>query len=330
MSNTPATRPRITVVICTRNRATQLAVMLASLCELTVPAGLVWEICIVDNGSSDNTAEVVDRFADRLPVRCVREEEPGLSNARNRGVESAHGEYICWTDDDVELDREWLAAYSAMFDEHPEADIFGGRIIPMLQGNTPAWFAKLQHRWPLTVLMAKRDFGPDPVPLDLDAGVTPWGANYAVRTSSQRRFRYDPQLGVSSNQKRLGEEAEVIFQMMRAGASGFWTPGALVHHLIPEKRQTLSYVFEYFSAAGETVAYLDATYGDSHHMSRTKDRSLSNLPSGQLAARRDFSKLMHILLRGVGLNLRGLYHLRKQAFLHGILTYRRTMLRIAA
>ena len=105
----------VTVIICTRNRALQLASVLDSACKLIVPPGLTWEFVVVDNGSADGTADVVTRYVDRLPIRCVREETPGLSNARNRGVEAANGEYICWTDDDVVIDPEWLARLRRCF-----------------------------------------------------------------------------------------------------------------------------------------------------------------------------------------------------------------------
>jgi len=105
----------VSVVVCTRNRADQLGEFLQSAAGLTVPPGLAWELIIVDNGSSDHTAEVVESFASQIPVRCVREDKAGLSNARNRGVDEAKGDYICWTDDDVKLDPKWLSAYVAAF-----------------------------------------------------------------------------------------------------------------------------------------------------------------------------------------------------------------------
>jgi hypothetical protein len=76
----------ITVIICTRNRAPQLRQALESAARLRVPDDLKWELVVVDNGSSDGTAEVAASFKSRLPVRVIREETPGLSNARNRGV----------------------------------------------------------------------------------------------------------------------------------------------------------------------------------------------------------------------------------------------------
>jgi glycosyltransferase involved in cell wall biosynthesis len=225
---------------------------------------------VVDNGSSDNTAEVAGSFSDRLPIRVVREDAAGLSHARNRGVAEAAGTYVCWTDDDVILDPEWLAAYATAFARHPEASVFGGEIIPVLQPPTPKWFGRLADQWPLTTLLAEHNYGDKPVRLGFEQGIVPWGANFALRGAEQRRVRYEPALGVSPLQRRVGEEAEVIFQIMKAGGVGWWVPEAKVQHIIPVKRQTLRYVYEYYLSCGETAAYLERVWPGAHHMAGKK------------------------------------------------------------
>jgi glycosyltransferase involved in cell wall biosynthesis len=133
---TTATPPDITMIICTRDRATQLSKVLGSAVDLQIPQRLKWELLVVDNGSTMD-GDVARSYRDRLPLRLVREERAGLSNARNKGVEEAAGQYICWTDDDVVLDPQWLAAYWAAFNRHPEAALFGGRITPCLSRRRP-------------------------------------------------------------------------------------------------------------------------------------------------------------------------------------------------
>ena len=261
-----APRIDITVLICTRNRAAQLQNVLDSACRLVVPLGVRWELLLVDNGSSDNTAEVALGFRPRLPIRVVREDAAGLSHARNRGVAEARGTYICWTDDDVLIDPNWLSAYAAAFARHPDAAVFGGEIIPVLEPPTPRWFARFADQWPLTTLLARRDHGGQPVPLSFKNAVVPWGANFAVRTAEQRTVAYEPGLGVSPLQRRVGEEAEAVFQIMKRGATGWWVPEARVRHIIPVKRQTWRYVYEFFLSCGETVAYMERAWPGAHHV----------------------------------------------------------------
>jgi glycosyltransferase involved in cell wall biosynthesis len=250
----------ISMVICTRDRALQLSSVLESVCKLDVPQGLSWELIVIDNGSSDNTGQVVASFADRLPVTCVMEEQPGLSNARNRAVDVARGEYICWTDDDVVIDPGWLAAYAEAFKRHPEAALFGGRVIPLLEKPTPDWFERAKYDWPLNNLLAYRDFGDEIVALSFSDWMVPWGANYAIRTMEQKRHRYNPRLGVSPLHKRVGEETDVMYRIFKDGANGWWVPNSQVQHIIPPKRQTLQYLYDYSFLVGETFAYMRDKY----------------------------------------------------------------------
>lgn len=248
---------KVSVVICTRNRANQLATVLESATRLVIPSGLQWEVLIVDNGSIDATSEVAMSFCQRLPVRVVSEPVPGLSNARNRGVSAARGAYICWTDDDVEIDANWLSAYVQAFERHPDAAVFGGRVLPRLEGDgAPQWFIDGRYQRPICFLLAYRDFGDLEMPLQMATGHVPYGANFAVRTAEQRNAWYDPELGVSPTHKRLGEECDVIYRILRGGGVGWWVPESKVIHVIPPARQTAAYVYEYHYLAGATMAHI--------------------------------------------------------------------------
>lgn len=242
------------VVICTRNRAASLGRTLDSLAAMDVPAGLAWDLTIIDNGSTDTTRQVVESYSGRLPIRWVFEAVPGLSNARNRAVAEARGDYILWTDDDVLVHPGWLAAYGAAFAANPDCAVFGGKVTPVLEGKAPAWFEGNLDL--LGFLLAERDFGPKPVPLCAETYVLPFGANFAIRGAEQRAHAYDPELGVGPGRSRSGEETEVIRAILAQGGSGVWVPDAEVRHLIPASRQTEAYVLSYNRAIGETWAHM--------------------------------------------------------------------------
>ena len=245
---------QVTVIICTRNRADQLRRTLETAAAMESPKDASWELLVVDNGSTDHTPEVVESFAEQLPIRRVSEPKAGLSNARNRGVAEARGDYICWTDDDVLIDSHWLAAYAEAFVRHPEAAYFGGPIELLLEGSIPGWFK--ENRAYLGQVLAERLLGDVPIRFDFDGDVIPYGANYAVRAQEQRSHEYDPNLGVSPSQRRVGEETTVLAVLDEEGCTGWWVPDARVLHVIPEERRTLAYFGEYRRAAGETNAYL--------------------------------------------------------------------------
>jgi glycosyltransferase involved in cell wall biosynthesis len=262
--------PFVSVIICTRNRARQLTRVLGTATQMTVPTDLTWELVLVDNGSTDATPDVASSFADKLPIRYVHEPEAGISNARNCGVRNARGRYICWTDDDVMLDRGWLAAWVSAFRDNPDCDYFAGCVRPVLEGQPPRWFSDCADL--LSDLIARRDLGPVGRPLSRDPADFPMGANYAVRGDILRQYPFDPRLGVSPHFRRVGEETAVLRAIRASGAKGYWVPEAIVDHLIPETRQTLDYVFTYQRSVGETWAAL-SDIGGIQFMGQLIDRS---------------------------------------------------------
>jgi glycosyltransferase involved in cell wall biosynthesis len=88
--------PKVSVVICTYNRAHFIAESIQSVLDQTFAD---FEIIVVDDGSTDNTKEAVDSFQDPR-IRYVYQENRGLSAARNTGIRTSIGEYISFLDSD--------------------------------------------------------------------------------------------------------------------------------------------------------------------------------------------------------------------------------------
>ena len=99
----------ISVIVCTRNRTSQLATCLQSLLSLSYP---LFEIIIVDNAPSNNDTK---ELTANLPVRYVREEKPGLDRARNKGIAEAQYKIVAFTDDDTKVDAFWLDSIARTF-----------------------------------------------------------------------------------------------------------------------------------------------------------------------------------------------------------------------
>lgn len=99
----------VSIIICTYNRAADLGQTLESLRTVVLPAEKQTELIIVDNGSTDNTAEVARAFAaPGLSVRYVREDRRGKGYAYNAGIAAAHGEVLLFSDDDMRLPPDWI------------------------------------------------------------------------------------------------------------------------------------------------------------------------------------------------------------------------------
>jgi glycosyltransferase involved in cell wall biosynthesis len=242
---------KITVAICTWNRSSLLKQTLKTMCGLACLSDIDWELLVVNNCCNDDTDEVVDTLTANLPLRLIHEAIPGLSNARNKAIEKAKGDYIVWTDDDVLVEKNWLVAYVNAFLKYPETAIFGGPIEPCFEGTPPDW---LINNWScFSSAYAKRDFGDKSIALSVEGNIIPYGANFAVRMSEQRRFKYDPELGLRKTEIILGEEFQVIKSILEHGFSGRWIPEAKVKHWIPQSRQSLDYLKRYYWGCGRTI-----------------------------------------------------------------------------
>jgi glycosyltransferase involved in cell wall biosynthesis len=237
----------ITVAICTWNRSRRLAQTLECMTRLLLPGKLEWELIIVNNNCTDDTDSVINRFADRLPIRRVFEVSSGLSHARNAAVREASGDYVLWTDDDVLVDRRWLSEYWKSFKKWPDAAAFGGPVTPWFEGDPPRWLLRVLPQ--VQGALALRDFGDTVIPLALDK--RPFGANFAIRSIEQREHLYDPSLGRRPGSMLSGEETEVVRAILENGGHGWWIPGASVRHFIPKERQTASYLHRFFRGYGE-------------------------------------------------------------------------------
>ncbi|MFQ5738761.1 MAG: glycosyltransferase [Acidobacteriota bacterium] len=103
MNSTPEAPPRLSVIIPVRNARGQLERCLKSLSRQRVK-GEGYEVIVVDDGSSDGSAEVVSRWNARL----IRQDGKGAGAARNRGVREASGEVILFLDADCEAAPQWI------------------------------------------------------------------------------------------------------------------------------------------------------------------------------------------------------------------------------
>ena len=241
---------RVSVGICTWNRARLLEQTLSGMERLRIPPGVDWEVLVVNNRCSDDTDDVIARHAGRLPLRWLFEPRPGKSHALNAAVAALRSDLTLWIDDDALPEPQWLEEYVRAFQESPAAAFYGGPIDPWFEIEPPAW---LLRAFPLIgFTYATLDLGKAPCPLS--KGALPFGANYAIRTSVQKAYTYDPKLGRIHSWMLAGEETELFERLLADGHEGAWVPGARVRHWVPRERMTEKYLREYFFGLGQTEA----------------------------------------------------------------------------
>lgn len=118
-----ANKPRVSVITPTFNRADYLPVAIESVLAQTFGD---FELIVIDDGSTDHTPELMQRYLDDPRVRYFQQPNRGQSVARNRGVAESVGEFICFLDSDNAWVETKLAASLQAFDERPQADVVYG------------------------------------------------------------------------------------------------------------------------------------------------------------------------------------------------------------
>jgi glycosyltransferase involved in cell wall biosynthesis len=224
--------PRYSVVICTRNRAASLGRTLQALARMTLPGPT--EVVVVDNGSTDETPTVVRDVAAAMPfvLRYVVEPRPGKSVALNRGVETATGEFVAFTDDDAIPDPSWLTSLDAGFERY-ECDWVFGPVKPHWESAEPTWYSR-----ELNGLFALLDLGSQPKQVH-DLSESFYGVNCAVRRRSLLALGpYHEALGPTSGLGGGGEDSDMCLRAFMAHQTIWYVPNAVVEHVIAAERAT--------------------------------------------------------------------------------------------
>ncbi len=232
--------PPASVIICTRNRADILGRTLASLRELSYPNV---EVLVVDGSPGPETAELVrDHFPE---VRYTHVGAERRSFALNRGISEAGGSILAFTDDDVRVDRFWLAELVARFDD-PRVACVTGVAFPM-ELRTPAqvWF---EESGGFTDGLEPRKIGLD-LPSEpgsllpyatgkIGAGVSMAWRSEVLREIDGFDLRLDtltPVWPLGSDRSSSGEDLSAFFDALVRGHRLAFEPSAIVYH---EHRRT--------------------------------------------------------------------------------------------
>jgi glucosyl-dolichyl phosphate glucuronosyltransferase len=170
----------LSIIIPTRNRSNLLQLALLSLQAQTLGQS-EFEVLVIDNGSTDNTKQVVQSFQGLHNLRYFFDPTPGLHVGRHRGLKEAKSDILVYADDDIQALPTWLEAIAENFADDSVAMV-GGNNYPDFKAPPPAWIEELWnqpmsggHAIPaLSVIElpdGRREFTPHQV----------WGCNFSIR-----------------------------------------------------------------------------------------------------------------------------------------------------
>lgn len=255
----------LSIILSTWNNSQRLAITLDAIARCTIPAGLQWELVLVNNNCTDDTDAVAQAFATRLPLVYVHEPRQGLSRARNAGLRAAAGQLILFTDDDVRPYPEWIATYWAAFQSKPQGYYFGGPIESEFESIRPD--PELLPYAPGSV--KGLDWGREARMLEL--GETLFvSANWACPADALRAVgRFDERLGLdpSSHRLKVGEESDLMQRLQAMGLKPWYLPEARIRHFVPARKCKLRHI----AARREASGYMWARYRPDHDLPQVPD-----------------------------------------------------------
>jgi len=221
--------PKVSVVVCSYNGARTLEDCLSSLEKVEYPD---YEVIFVDDGSQDNSQEIVAKFP---WVRNIRQKNKGLSVARNVGIEASQGEIVAFTDSDCMVDRDWLYFLVQTLGTGEFAAVGGPNISPPATDWIQATVAAAPGS-PSHVLLT-----------DTIAEHVP-GCNMAYwKWSLEEIAGFDPEY------RKAGDDVDVCWRIMQNGHKIGFSPAAIVWHY---RRFTVKAYFGQQKGYGEAEAML--------------------------------------------------------------------------
>jgi glycosyltransferase involved in cell wall biosynthesis len=255
----------------TFNRGELLESALRSVLAQQADVSVRFELIVVDNNSTDTTRELIERFTalDRR-VRYLFESRQGLSYARNAGIAAARAPIVAFTDDDVRVARDWVSALLRAFDERPDAQMVGGRVLPLWRAEPPSWLTR-EHWAPLALV----DHGVAPVTVTAERAICLVGANLACR-----RELFDAVGLFATDLQRVKdgigslEDHEFLLRVLRTGRTALYDPRIVVNAEVQLNRLDREYHRRWHTGHGHFHALMR-----SEQVERTGRGSLLGVPA---------------------------------------------------
>lgn len=231
-----------TVAIPTYNGASHLHRILDALIAQTSLDNVTWEVIVVDNNSTDETASVIAQYQAKWPdtsvLKSFLETQQGAAFARHRAVKESRGELIGFLDDDVMPAPDWVANTYKFGIDHPEVGVFGGQIHGEFEVQPPENFRRIQG------FLAIREHGSEPYRFNPAKLSLPVGAAFGVRRQAWLDNVADKPIftGRVGGSMVCGDDLEPMLLIHKGGWETWYTPTTHAYHHIPRGRLEKHYL----------------------------------------------------------------------------------------
>lgn len=230
--------PRVSVIVCVYNGEETISDCCDGLRELDYPN---FEVIVVDDGSTDATAQIVSEYGFQL----IRTPNRGLSLARNTGLAASSGDIVAYTDGDARPDKDWLTYLAAAFMSSTHVGIGGWNIAPPRDG----WVADC---------VANSPGGPVHVLLSDTVAEHIPGCCMAFRKNALEAIDgFDPRF------RAAGDDVDVCWRLQQRGWTLGFSPAAMVWH---HNRNSLSAYWKQQQGYGKAEALLERKWPEKYNV----------------------------------------------------------------
>jgi glycosyltransferase involved in cell wall biosynthesis len=239
-----------TVAIPTYNGESRLPELLDKLRNQINTEQFSWEIIVVDNNSTDNTAKVVQDYQANwerpFPLKYCFEAKQGAGNARKRAVEEAKGKFIGFLDDDNYPALNWVEKAYTFSQEHPNVGAYGSQIHPDLEVEPPENFKRI------AIFLAIVERGNKPLLYKPKKNILPPSAGLVI--CKQAWLESVPNQLILSGRVTgnmlTGEDTEMVSYIQKSGWEIWYNPEMEIFHKIPSWRLQKEYLIPFFRGIG--------------------------------------------------------------------------------
>lgn len=226
---------RFSFITCTYNRDKYIGQTLQSVCDQKYPDNN-YEIIVIDNNSTDNTASICEEFRAEYPnknFRYFKEMNQGLSFALNRGIKEAQGEYLIFVDDDETIIPEHLERLDNHLRTYPEAVLCGTPVIPVYEIPEPKWMSRFTQR----LIGGYFDQGKE-VKI-LEAKNYPGTGHTIIKKELYERYgNYNTELGRKGTSLIGAEDKDMFNRLKNNNIICYYLPDIPIYHHIPPNKMT--------------------------------------------------------------------------------------------
>jgi len=247
----------ISIVVCCYNSAQRIVPTLQHLQQQEFSKALNWEVIIVDNSSTDQTARIATQTWNKNSITdfvIVNEDKPGLMHARMKGLMHARYDIVSFIDDDNWVEPGWIEKVNDLFSQYPNIGVCGGRNEAVFEDTPPEWFDKFKEAFAVGKQADNSGI------IDGKKGNL-WGAGISLKKSVWEELIKREHTNLTSDRKgstlSSGGDTEICYAFRLLGYNLYYEDDLLLKHYMPAGRLKFSYLEKLYEGFGKAYARLN-------------------------------------------------------------------------